>query len=127
MIKANELRIGNWVSNGNDMIKILGTGLTYFYYQPVINGVAQDFECITLEKIKAEPLSDSLLIKCGFVKSGDWFYKGHFILGYITDDSHFQTEYKMAGVEGDWKILDITSLHQLQNLYFALTGSELTL
>ena len=60
-----------------------------------------------------------------FVGKGDWFYKQHFILGFITTDEHFHTEYKCAGVEGDWKLLDIKSLHQLQNLYFALTGEEL--
>lgn len=40
---------------------------------------------------------------------------------------NLQAEWKFAGVEGTWNVIDIKYLNQLQNLIYSLTGTELTL
>lgn len=114
MIKASDLRLGNWVDAGG-MARALE-----IYPNSITTETAQN-----IWEFFPIPLTPEILEKCGFVKRGDWLYKEQFIIGFITTDNHFQTEYKMAGVEGNWKLLDIPYLHQLQNLFYSLTGKEL--
>jgi len=120
-LQANELRIGNWVIWDNPILNIRE--------RVQINW--EDFELITNKNLGNKytpiPLTPEILEKCGFVRNGDWFYKQSFVLGFLTTDSNFQTEFKFAGTElpFKWNLLNITSLHQLQNLYFALTQTEL--
>jgi hypothetical protein len=126
MINANELRIGNWVNftgNGNDnFIKV-----NELWKRELVSDYMGNELCLfyTEDDLQPIPLTPEILEKCGFVRKQDWFYKAFFVLGFLTTDSHFQTELKFAGTEGDWRVLDITSLHQLQNLYFCLVGEEL--
>lgn len=109
MIQANELRIGNWVKSGIE-------------YQIK----ASDFINTDFEKICPILLSELVLEKCGFEKEsfeGSWS-NGNFLIGYITTDEHLQMEYMLPFVSG-WQTIDLRYLHELQNLYFALTGQEL--
>lgn len=124
MIKPNELRIGNaleyfvedslseseWILNIVDADDIaLACKDKYFnkYYRPI-------------------PLTPEILEKCGFVGKKQWFYKERFLLGFISTDDNLQAEWKFGGTDGGWNLINIKHLHQLQNLYFALTGEELT-
>jgi len=115
MINANELRIGNKVLNvDNDIVTIteirdefyLGDGRGLYYFTS--NGI---------------PLTHDILEKCGFEKMPLVSYKRwckynptfylqlskryYYVVGY----KHYPN--------------GIQHLHQLQNLYFALTGQEL--
>lgn len=76
------------------------------------------------------PLTPEWLERCGFIKGGDY----GFGIGYFWD--HPQDiclvefidngEFRLYGSE--WTIgKDFKFLHQLQNLYFALTAEELTI
>lgn len=108
MIQANELRIGNWVNHVNE-------------YPAQIR--AYDFEHSNFHKINPIPLTPEVLEKCGFVG----------VKSRVNDSIHkyrkggieiFLPEYGFCYYDGDcWTI--VKSLHQLQNLYFALTGEEL--
>lgn len=72
-------------------------------------------------------LTEDWLLKLGFqgsIHSG--YGKDVVELNYITIDSHFQMEYRIAGIDR-WFLVDVKYVHQLQNLYFALTGNELKL
>lgn len=109
MIKANELRIGNWVNfSGDPMIIRLGEQLDYYtdYYEPI-------------------PLTPEILEAAGFDGRKDVRYFksiGDTVLTIYYEDQKFWIQ------DFDWFKLDLPSMeyvHQLQNLYFALTGNEL--
>lgn len=111
MIKANELRLGNWVSNGEKNYTVDACSL---------------YDTATLEYYPIEGilLTPEILEKCGFkgnankaikIKNGfdlvvdvfDWFA--------VINPKNYSSCYTV----------DCKYLHQLQNLYFALTGTEL--
>jgi hypothetical protein len=119
-MKANQLRIGNLVQVNNETVEVL-----WFDHEGAV--------CQTLDHkaqvdmpIEPIPLTEDILLKCGFKRdnkydftlkvkdvgdfytSSEWFHGN----GYITFE-HF-------GIK-------LFYLHQLQNLYFALTEEELTI
>lgn len=126
MITAQELRLGNWVQETDVNGKI-------HYFQMNI-----DF----LETLLVEPdifdpipLTPGILGKCGFEKSivhvqdlsanddvAKWSNKrGNFyLLDFRGMNAYYSTGFKHSHIHQDIKYL-----HQLQNLYFALTGQEL--
>lgn len=133
MIKANELRIGNWILDaGGNYIKI----------------TAQRIADIDNKLVISKPihLTEELLLKCGFEKitKRESYYKKGSIWGIGVDDTmicldpdwreqpsfHCGIEYTDSEIPHDENIQynfahDIKYLHQLQNLYFALTNQEL--
>lgn len=103
MIQANELRIGNLVMyNG--------------YYRQIVS-----LNLGTEVNAKPIELTEEILLKCGFIKDEFDQWGNDSRLGF------FQAEdfegYLM--IWGDSVIRHCEHLHQLQNLYFALTGKEL--
>jgi hypothetical protein len=120
-MKANELRIGNYYQYASDY------GITYAQVQEIKHnqfGLLSDFDGTNFEICKPIPLTEEWLLKFGFKK--DTWTNNDLIIGHwwnndsilITDD------FKLDGQE-DMKPLQY--VHQLQNLYFALTNEELTL
>ena len=118
-MKANELRIGNCICkslqsgngrklfqkiNAHDLLRIEDDKL--FNYEPI-------------------PLTEEILLKCGFKLSHKGFtYDKKRLSICLPCDS-----YKNGRVYfNSWCISEksIDSLHQLQNLYFSLTNEELT-
>lgn len=125
MIKANELRIGNWYYFKNPM-----SGQSY---QSQLTTYA---ECEYLEAYgEPIPLTVDIILKCGFEDSNK--DNPEYLRCYTYGDIEFfppqGDEYKDR--EGitiscsdsyyDRNLPHIKHLHQLQNLYFALTGIEL--
>jgi hypothetical protein len=108
MIKANELRIGNKI----------------FYRNKAITVNWQELKWIQEENNNFQPipLTEEILLKCGFVKDGRWFclHFGFYSIGIANDESGFNYVW-------DDGFRTIKYLHQLQNLYFALTNEELTI
>ena len=114
MIKVNELRIGNIVSNGESVVVklfMLYTGLDEFYvdYDPI-------------------ELNEDWLLKFGFIESNNTEFHT-----YDKDklSIHLKSKQYANGRTyfNSWCIIEkqIKHVHQLQNLYFALTGEELSL
>jgi hypothetical protein len=109
MIKANELRLGNLVYP--DMS-----------YPEPIKVCAKDFEdTLHLNPI---PLTEEWLLKFGFVlcETEPW--------NVWSDELLYLTDVLKKGDGFNWMVkhneaIPINSVHQLQNLYFALTGKEL--
>ena len=110
-MKASELRIGNYIQNSHGTIFNVGI---------VMLGGQYDYHPI--------PLTEEWLLKFGFeyvesydnykIKAGDYwnsvkFYEGEWC--YNNDDSD----------AGCYFLTTIKYVHQLQNLYFALTNEEL--
>lgn len=132
MIAAHELRIGNWVgaAAGNnyqiDSLDNVGVGIGTYSYDDD-SGIEHDYFYDSLHPI---PLTPEILVGCGFV------YVENIVHWANRDDdlSYYKIEmpntgnsmeifldYSCSYFQGD----AITSLHQLMNLYFALTGEEL--
>lgn len=122
MMNANELRIGNWIFDSEDAphyfqieeIKIVSDNLHAVYR----NGST------TCAEPQPIPLTEEILLKCGFEENsaGDYVLND-FLLGYITEDDNIQYEHTNPLMK--WGIINVLYVHQLQNLYFALTGEEL--
>ena len=117
-MKAEELRIGNLIQWENDsIIEIIN----------VINskaiGLESDIPTDFLTPIKffkPIPLTEDWLIKFGFEKIGVNYSLDEFIIYVRISDK------KMVYRTSHYSI-ELRHVHQLQNLYFALTGKELKL
>jgi hypothetical protein len=126
-MKASELRLGNWVKIGdtNCIVKSIDlSGVTF---------------CIGIKLhsrmnyIKPIPLTEQWLKDFGFIDGGkddfispcysyriyeDYRYKG------ITGVKHYYWNFHHNNMDCK-TIAELKYVHQLQNLYFALTGEEL--
>ena len=110
-MKASELRIGNFVQ-----LNINITQVDVIDYNQII---ATEFGLIELNYIKPIALTEEWLLKFGFEKDRNGYFLG--ILSFsITKNNKFMI------CINDSPIQTICNyVHQLQNLYFALTGEEL--
>ncbi len=113
MIKANELRLGNWVLNKG----------RYLLVQSI------DDTCINVgfdsgyhKEIEPIPLTPDILEKVGFIMDRNGFaLPDKMSLSFsVTKDG----EYLLCWLDKSLGVI-VRNLHQLQNLYFALTGTEL--
>ena len=67
------------------------------------------------------PLTEEWLVKFGFEEDGEQDYRF-----YLLDESiAYDIDDKCIRISGSWEWAKIHHVHQLQNLYFALTGVEL--
>lgn len=117
MINANELRIGNWVrtSEYHNKITSLGTDACHT--------TARERKVLhTYEFVHPIPLTPEILEQCGFKTGEESWIKG--MLHVAMRDGIFKMWY---GSMNNSSIVSVQHLHQLQNLYFALFGKELTI
>lgn len=76
------------------------------------------------ENLRPVPLTPEILEKCGAVKvEGEWQFKVAICALWISFRFHASHCYSEIG--GIYLGGQIKYVHQLQNLYFALTGTEL--
>lgn len=121
-MKANELRIGNWVEQPNDGV----TRVT-----AILNDLQIKTETGYIDKYcRPIPLTEEWLLKFGFTYDEvfGWSFsdeKIYFILNYYQPNNRVVLETDEESVITVPQ--DISYVHQLQNLYFALTGQELEL
>jgi len=114
MIQATDLRLGNIV-----LINGLRTKVSLLVLQHLIEGNIQ----FTVEGLK---ISEEILLKCGFVNKFSNSWSNHVL-------QIFQNKGNVAGIElddfyvstGQRYVTSFKHLHQLQNIYVALTGEEL--
>lgn len=125
MILINDLRINNYVYYNNEhneiglITKIITDVITDVNYVGINNRIG--VHCLN-KHINPIPLTEEWLINFGFNKV---FNKGKFTiitkgkLGYENGRTYFNS----------WTILEKQPdyVHELQNLYYALTKEELTL
>jgi len=116
---GNELRIGNWVRWNYEESS---EGNVY----PVEYGYELDDIKNNLNIVKPIPLSEEWLIKFGF----EWsiYHQAIHKDGFDFDLTWTKEGYVMYTFKKMVEICrNIEYVHQLQNLYFALTGEELTI
>lgn len=148
-IKANELRVGNyfehegkywWLSEIRHLINVKEWSLKGWYE------ATKERKDINFFDANPLPLTPEILEKAGFVKHDGMYLKifksinsqNTFCIneiGQAVEESGrvvfkerfgfcYTLEYSHIAVESEY-IVYVDSLHQLQNLYFALTGEEL--
>ena len=138
-MKANELRIGNYVYNKTDGVikveEINDDGINgefdlcwaSYYFEPTYAGVEKDL-------IEPILLTEEWLLRFGAIdnnkderkkynfKEINWYFGfignyGDFRIYQYTDNFKYWLD--------QYKTIEIKYVHQLQNLYFAITGEEL--
>lgn len=110
-MKANELRIGNLVYIGKEVNEL------------ELVDFADLYENDTFKHFEPIPLTEEWLFKFGFEKDDDW-------LELVVNDHLSIIWVGYLGLNVMGQILFFSKkdkIHELQNLYFALTGEELTL
>lgn len=127
-MKIQELRIGNWFIDYSN--KPFQWDLEYS-------------KLLTLERNRPDidevikspiQLTEEILLKCGF--SDKDYKQGYTGVDYKNGAMTFDFVLNNPGVMGDWnkcytfslpdyRFVNIDYLHQLQNLFFDLTGKEL--
>lgn len=147
MIQASELRIGNKVIYNNIVYQVLGIVLTdvkntsYQYsitlvnpHQPTIN--------VDSELIEPISLTEEILLKYGSTKHHDEKTGYDYMHLHVQGSSFRDSSHIRFDINDDGTIVwngwiwnenqihffvpnEVKYLHQLQNLYFALTGKEL--
>ncbi len=129
MINASELRLGNYILH-KAAVRILPVAIGLTHFELLARGGAKDMFAIAL---KAE-----LLQKCGFVENSKYYRMPEgreFTLTLPVQGTH-KVEinayllpntacFARASVNEIAITGNIYNLHQLQNLYYALVGTEL--
>jgi hypothetical protein len=131
-MKANELRIGNWIELDNDL------RLEHKHNQRINKIRTIDCQLVSDENeyygqlyefIKPIPLTEEWLVRFGFTPDhNDYFFEceDH----GVELEASWSSRNMQTGETFGWHISEyqhVKSVHQLQNLYFALTGEELKL
>jgi hypothetical protein len=130
-MNAQELRIGNWVLHNNRPERVDSIGREGINE---MRGHGNDY-IIPYTDIHPIPLTPEILEMAGFVESGYPYplervmtkevirlYKKSRFWVYFIDG-----KIKVTTASGGWELPHIHHLHQLQNLIFALTGTELNI
>lgn len=123
MIKANELRIGNLLENMGDIIKV------EYLDKSLVKGVYHRVDTyntsIQLKQCNPILLTEELCLKFNFQKDlENTIYKDINKYCFFCYDSNTVLLYDN---ENNYCLRKIKYVHELQNLFFALTGEELSL
>ena len=113
---AKELRIGNIIRHIKDKESKEVVSIDYLIDLDN-NKEGYVVNSSWLDEFEPIPLTEEILLKCGYIKQENEMYRvmGHSI--WNVQENMF-----VSNKNG----IILRSLHQLQNLYFAITGEELT-
>lgn len=129
MIQSNELRIGNWVTEliKNRIVSIDGIEPNKeFVWVNYLNGFGQ--YKVGINDIENIHLTPEILEKCGFEKEQnkiDIYTRGRLRLWIGARGSCLCYLVEEDTTTGHYIPKQVSYLHQLQNIYFSLTGEEL--
>lgn len=134
-MKTNELRIGNYVKIDNILCEIVE-----IYEEAVYCYDKYGEDSHNINVVEPIELTEEVLLKIGFEK-GDTssIYQRYYLevcgngqSSFFRYDFYYNEQRRLGitfrnreGVENEFKKYDIKYLHQLQNVYFILTGKEL--
>ena len=144
-MKANELRIGNFILLGGNSFGTVVNITTETDEEPQVDfitiKIGGGYIDSTINGFYPIKLTEEWLVRFGFegkesdgfcipieIELGELQYEKYLALEGSIDGFYCDLVYKEDTIEEIRMILkDIGYVHQLQNLYFALTGEELTL
>lgn len=131
MIDARDLRLGNWVYDGEHTqfpmyVQAIGEDYVYLNFE----GNEGDLWESTPEELRGIPLTDELLGKIGFYRNEIWWRKQE--EGYAVDVSvglaYAQVEKWDGGrVHSRCTCHGVRFVHELQNLFWNITKQQLTI
>ena len=120
-MEANELRIGNLVMYDNRIFPIYSISKECPHLDTIEFGAG----LIEFSDIKPIPLTEDWLLKFGFEKLNrdvTGYEKDNLIVEWLFESWTGRLYYDC---DTSIRIIVIEYIHQLQNLYFTLTGDEL--
>lgn len=125
MINAQDLRIGNWVNNYYTGAESVSVGL--------LNMLEQFNPDLHQQIYSGIPLTEDILLKCGFTKHGAKYTINNFDLydfEYHANGNDFKG-WLVPLTDGDFfmsgKFVEIKYLHELQNIYHVHKKQELNI
>jgi len=143
-MKANELRIGNYIANGVEGIfksdimsigKVLEIGNEGRKFEQIYCECEESLEWFFKDLYCGIPITEKWLLNFGFEQYGQKNEANPMVLNSRDFDfaiyppsDFYKKQYWHTGIIesiNSHKTLNIKYIHQLQNLYFALTGEEL--
>jgi len=140
-MKPEELRIGNWVNSAECGIAQVGSLDSRSRYIGLIDPMGGSHDGTTIDSVLGIELTEEWLVKFGFVKKVD-HEQQDFEWGILSKANTRRGLglYKPEEKENIWFVTfredvgcgwadlnEIEYVHQLQNLHYALTGTELTI
>lgn len=116
VVKYNELRLGNYINSAhNGLAEVMAIIPCHKKSIYVSNKNSSPFATsLSIDELNGIPLTEEWLLKLGFEKYKLGFRNGNLWVT-LTELAWF----------GNSEITEIKYVHQLQNLYFALTKEEL--
>ena len=117
-LESRELRIGNWVSMAQYGVQQISSYNIYKLNLMELGTKVADYYYL----IEPIPLTEEWIVKFGFYFAGH--EKRTFLQVYVKDGVKLRLS--NSGILY-YQNIPIKTVHRLQNLYFALTGEELTL
>jgi hypothetical protein len=130
-MEANELRIGNYVfyRDKDTLLEVSNIGVKGFEtinYQGLVYGSCD------VNEYNPIPITKEWLLKFGFELTSNYPPEGKMftykdIKGYMLDVCIAYQFISVSQNIGTVRIKNVKYIHQLQNLYFYLTGEELTI
>jgi hypothetical protein len=124
MISSYELRLGNVVLVNENLQKVSMIKGTTIFTVDADESSAQVSSEHSLEEVKPLPLTDEVLKECGFLYH-DYFKFWQLITTGIRSEMDIDRDYDVIDFMRRPMIKKLSSLHQLQNVYFMLKGREL--
>jgi hypothetical protein len=126
-MKYSQFRLGNLLQDGvsKTLLKVIEVS------EKDLTTYVIDRSMFPLEKgwfTDPIPITEEWLLKLGFITS-DWDNNSSFrlMIGNNEYTMVFRKENSLVCEIGDLFVKDVLYVHQLQNIYFSLTGEELTI
>jgi len=123
-MKPQELRIDNYVSHNGHPVLVTGTMANIskmIAVQYIKNDSLVYTENCNPKEIEPIPLTPEILVKAGLL--GQSLYDGSFYYYFNSPISFYRADDKNG--KNKQFLANIEFVHELQNLYHALTGEEL--
>jgi hypothetical protein len=124
MIKVNELRVGNLIKFNNRLQKEKNVEVNLRFFASWAGGRSTE-EMNPDEEISNYyspiELTPEILVKCGFIYKHEFYTIGKDLISFIFLNGKVQRTFII--IDTDFRA--ILYLHELQNLYYSLTGEEL--
>lgn len=117
----DELRIGNWVQRIGFPLKVTGIKGSDIW----VDGNGVELEYYFYDGINPIPLTEEWLVNFGFVNKKYFNVNIYQYKSFAIELNDFSNKFLLYPY--NYEIDEIQHVHQLQNLYHALTGEELQL
>jgi len=124
MISCYELRLGNRILVNDKLQQVSGITATKIFTIDAEENNELTASEYAQEKLEPVALTDELLKECGFVFH-DYFKFWQLVTTGIRSEMDLSPDYEVIDFMRKPILKKLTSLHQLQNIYFMLKGREL--